>query len=173
MPSKASKPSELDKATKAGSLNKSNPTKKVKKPASFKKRLLVTAVIVLAICIPSVVFADQITSGWRSLTGKPVSNTSEIYFDDSKLPDKLKVNQNYKVPFVIINREGENLIYRYQIEIITGSGKQVSSEQRIVVKSGEKVIKNVDLKLKKLNSEAELIIRLLDHNQTVNLKLRT
>lgn len=156
-------------------LSKSKPAKekKPKQPLTPKKKLLIAVAIILAICIPSVIFAEQITSAWRAVSGNPIKNVSEIYFDDTKLPDKLKVNQNYKVPFVIINREGENLIYRYRIEIITSTGKQVSSEQRIVVKSGEKVTKNVDLKLKKPNSEAELIIRLLDHNQTVNLKLRT
>lgn len=148
------------------------PTKrKLKIPKKESIIFLLAVLALLAVAVPNY---ERLERAWKLTFSQAAETSTEFFFNDpAAVPAKLEAGKSYTIPFTIVNHEGKQVAYRYRVEINLPSGTQTSSAQTVNLKDGQRVERKVNLSLKQPGSRAELIVRLLDQNRVIRLKLST
>lgn len=104
------------------------------------------------------------------LIPKPETLT-ELYFKNNvNLPDSTKSNQVIRFAFVIHNLEATDYQYTYNVYVNTNSTKHIVDSGRVLVKDNQNYVKNERFKLIKSQGNQEIVVELVNKNQSIDFR---
>ena len=98
---------------------------------------------------------------------------TELYFIDSaNLPSSVANFSNQQVSFAIHNLENKNMIYKYDVYILSLGKKQNILSKVIPVKNSEQKIIAISFRTAIVHSKDKLVV-VLNNNQSIDFLLKT